>query len=961
MRQIGSTMCLSVLAVISVPTVVWSQTSAFASIAGVVTDDSGAPMPKVTVTAKSPALQVQEVVAATDDEGNYRLLNLPAPGVYSISVTAEGFQTYLREGLNLSVGFNAKVDVTMKVGQVSQSVEVASVSPVIDSVNTAGNTTLQQIELQETPKGASLQELFPMAAGVSMQGKPDVGDSNLAARTSIITYGVLLQPTLYLEGINISTAHDLDTGVYFSSYDIGEAELKTSGNNADVPFAGIAMESVMKSGSNGFHGSLVGGWENSDFQSNNITPALAAQGLKLTNPLRSYYDYEGDVGGRIIRDKLWFYTGLSRQNATQGQIGFVSGPDAAGCWTCGDAPPAFITTRLTQENLKGSYQPSTKIRFVGVWQHSLKYLSAQGAASTEPLPSTMLQHQTNNLWKGEALWVPTNHLVIDGIFGFAGYDVHYVDQPGTDVPGDPSSKELSTGLLTGPNPGGPQNKPGTRYEARGNVNYITGKHKLQFGTDNTWEELDTQVLTNTQSGDYQLVFSKGLPNEILTYNFPFIPHNQLTSQSLFATDSWSIGRRVTLNYGVRWERYHAFYPTQTEPAGQFSAGAQYPGKDILTWKDVVPRVGAAWDVFGNGKTVIKASFGMFGDTMGDSFAATFNPNALVTSTYKWNGPCIQTGFDNVSYNNSSCDASPATLAGLKPSSPNFISAVGGVNELINPNLKQDKIYEYALRFDRQLVPNLALTFGYVRHQVYYLYNSLEPTTISTISGVNTLIPSSAYTVPVVLTDTLTANPVTLFTYPASFVGANQFELVNAPSNRPDTYHTLEVAITKRSSNKWTAQASFWATKNHEWIQAVSPSPNANPFPIDDTWNWEARAFGSYNLPWGFLVSGFYRAQSGIYGQRTEVFSSPLLLQGAVTLRMEPFGAEQGPIISVTNIKVAKNFGLGENRRLQLSGEIFNIFNTSSATSTSYLTGPTYLHTTGIVSPRVGRIGMGFYF
>jgi len=180
-----------------------------------------------------------------------------------------------------------------------------------------------------------------------------------------------------------------------------------------------------------------------------------------------------------------------------------------------------------------------------------------------------------------------------------------------------------------------------------------------------------------------------------------------------------------------------------------------------------------------------------------------------------------------------------------------------------------------------------------------------------------MVPFSAYTAPVTLVDALTNSPVTLYTYPASFARAgSQFQLTNAPGSRPDIYHSFEMAVTKRYSKKWNAQGSFWITRYHEWIQAIEPNPNASVFPIDNTWNWEARAFGSYDLPLGFVVAGYYRAQSGIYGQRTESFSSPLLLQGSVTQRMEPFGSKQGPAIAVADLKLAKNIRFGENLRLQ---------------------------------------------
>jgi hypothetical protein len=952
----------ALLAVVLAPALMFGQAAGTGSITGRITDETGAPVPEASVKVTGSALQVPAVNALTDQEGNYQVLDLPAPGVYRVSFAHKGFETLVRPELNLSVGFAARVDGTLKIGQVEQTVEVSASNPVIDTVNTSGGTTLQRAEIQEIPKGLGLQELLPMSAGISLQGKPDVGDSNLAARSAIITYGVLAEPYLQVEGINVTSSHDLDTAVYFDSLSLAETEFKTVGNNADVPFAGVNMVAIMKSGSNDFHGDIAGDLENANFQGSNITPALAAQGLKNTSPLRRYYDFSGDIGGRIIRDKLWFYGGGSKQEVITGQFGFVSGPNAAGCWTCLDAPQAYVVSALPQENVKLNYQPRSTVRIIGAWQHSLKFLNSQGASATEPLPSTLYELQPANMWKGEVEWVATPKLLVNILGGYGGYHVHYIDQSGTDVKGNPSSQELSTRVLTGPNDF-PDDKPQNRYEIRGSVGYVKGKHQFKFGSEETWEAGNTAALHDQAAGDYLLIFNKGVPSQIQTFNYPFKPDNRLNNQSAFVTDSWRLTSRIVLNYGVRWERYNDFYPNQTKPAGQFSTAATYPGKQLLTWKAVVPRVGAAWDVLGNGKTLVKASFGLFGDTMGDLWGNTFNPNALVTTTYKWSGPCLVTQYRNVSYNNTSCDATSDTLVSLNPSSPNFLSATGGLNELNNPGLKQDKTYEYLAKIERELVPNVSISGAFIYHKVTNLYNSLEPGTVSTASGINILRPYSIYTVPVVLTDTLTGNSVTLYTYPASYASSsfNQFEVMNASSNRPDTYKTFEVAATKRYSQRWNGQVSFWMTRNHEWVQAIRPSPNSDPFPIDDTWNWEARGSVLYNLPWGFELSGFYRAQSGIPGQRTESFSSPLLLQGATTLRMEPFGAHRGPVITIANLKAAKNFKFREHMRAQLNFQVFNVLNSSAATSTSYLTGPTYLQTTGIVAPRVARIGVAFSF
>jgi hypothetical protein len=933
-------------------------------------------------------LQVPVVHATTDADGNYTVVNLPAPGVYQVSFAAQGFGKVVRSGVQLTVGFTAKLDTNLPVGAVTDTVEVTAAGPVVDTVSTVGNSILNEQEIQESPKGLGLQELLPLAAGVSTQGKPDVGDSNLALKQTILTYGVVLEPTLNVEGINTTTSKVASTSIYLDSMALSEVEFKTSGNNADVAFPGVAMEAQLKSGGNTFHGDLQADYENPSFQGNNITPYLAAppNSLTISNPLEGggYYDYAGDIGGRIITDKLWFYGGLSKQQITQGSPNFHGGPDAAGCWTCADAPAANIVTYLKQYNGRVSYQlrPNTKLIFSEL--RGVKFASSTSFSPTRPLPSTNYQNQPDKVWHVEVQSMFGSRFFISGLYGHSDYSVNYTAQPlsallpfgfknGASYPGSPSELELSNNLYTGPTVF-PDTKPHGRNEMKIIGSFIPskpkfgGRHQLRFGTEENWETNSDKKLTDNASGDYLLEFQNGAPNRIVIYNYPFpTSHDGLHSQAGFFTDQWMI-KRLSINLGVRAERYHAFYPTQSKPAGQFSAifpAQTFQGQDILTWRDIVPRLGGAWDVRGNGKTVIKASFGLFGDTMGDSFADPFNPNAQQSKTYSWTGPCAPTAAGApIQY---ACDATPNFLAALPTLTP--VTSTGGASQILNPDLKQDKTREYTVKVERELVPNVALNVAYVRHTILNLYDaatnagSITATADVTNNGIDI---GHNYNIGVPFIDSFNgvSTPVTVYTY-AKGSGTTANKVVNNPSNRPDIFNTFEVGVTKRYSKRLTALASFWSTKNHRWIQGtagVAGSPNDDPFPIDDTWNWEARADVTYNLPKGFQIASFYRAQSGVPGQRVSAFNSSALAQGSTTIRMGPFGEYRGPVIGTLNFKIAKDFRFHERFRLQPNFQMFNVLNTSGAVTTNYRTGPTTFGVaSSIVSPRVVRIGALFTF
>lgn len=969
-----------------------AQALATASLTGRVADSTGLAIPGARVVVKGSALQIQQVSSEAGSDGVYTIVDLPAPGTYRVEFTASGFQTLVQTDVHLTVGLTGRIDASMKVGTVSQTVEVSGSNPVLDPVSVTNTANLPESEIRDVPRGLRTQELLTQTPGVGMSGPPDVADSNFGTRYLTITYGVVLNPTLNIEGMNTSIAKNPTGAVFVNSTGVAEAEFSPSGNNADVAYPGVNQEIILKSGGNTFHGNVMGEFENPSFQGNNITPALAAapNNLSVTNPLvdTGFYDYAANVGGYIRRNKLWFFGGYSTEAVSQGYAGLVGSPGpAASGWTDGTGKPAYLHSSNPQYNYKVSYQVSKNTQIIWAHVHADLYNSDNNPGKFRPLANGTVLRQPGSSWHAEVQTSIGKKFLFDALFGHAGYHVNYTEEPadvlapfgytnGADFPGSPSQDELSTGLLTGP-ANQVLDRPNNRYELKligtfiPSGHHLGGTHQFKFGTTDDWEYGATAVDKDKASGDYQLNFQNGVPNQIVVYNYPYpTSMNILHSQAGYITDKWVI-RRVALNFGVRAERYYNFYPDQSGVAGQFVAlfpVQQYQSTPILTWSDVVPRAGIAWDVRGNGKTVVKASLGIFGDTMGELFAATFNPNAAKTKTYSWTGPCQSAApLAPVQYN---CDVTPTFLATLPSLTP--ISQTGAQAQILNPSLKQDRTHEYTVRVERQLVPNVSVNAAYVFHSLFNMYdaatNAGSPIPGITVvgNGVDVGHPYNSWTTPVVFNDTFNGvtTPVTVYTYTKG-TGASTNEVVSTPSDRPDRFNSFEIGLTKRYSKRWNGFVSYWATKSHRWIQGtagVVGSPNDDPYPVDDTWNWDTRAAGSYFLPKGFEISTLFRMQSGTPGQRLSKFNSSALSQGSTTIRMGPYGQFRGPVVALLNLKIAKVFTVHDKYKFEANAQIYNLTNSSANVTTNYLTGTsTFGVASDILSPRVLRLGGNFNF
>jgi hypothetical protein len=938
-----------------------AQSVSSGTIHGVVRDQSGGVLPGVTATLTSPALQVKQLVQVTDAEGAYRFVDLPA-GTYALKFELPGFSTLIRDDLRLTVGFVARVDESMKVGAMEESVTVSGQSPVVDITSTSASVAFTKEILESVPRGRDLQNVLAMAPGVT-QETIDVGGSTLAQRQDTASYGVEAQPKLQYEGMNIAMGADQNTPIYFIDNSLEEVQVKTSGNDAEVSTPGVSMVAIMKSGGNTFHGSYRASWQPGSLQASNLNDELRAQKIGEPPKLKKFYDVAADLGGRIIRDKLWFYGGYARQSKSEGTLGFAAAAGPDGRYLTGDEPQAYFESSLYQYSAKVSYQMSQNNRMVYAWQQGVKTQPQNGGGRFRPLEATRDYRNPTSIQKAEWQSTVNPQFLLNAVGGYVGYMTDYDAGRSFASADAPSRQDLETGLFTGSHVQN-QNKTRDRYQAEASASFFpqrsfAGRHDFKTGVSIYWDRT-SDGWRNNLAGNYVLITDKiggvsGTPFRIRAYNTPVRPRDNEDIYAWYFKDTWRPTERLTFNLGVRWEYQHSYLPEQ-DYDGARDFPTVFPAKhvnklDVQTFNRAVPRVGVAYDL--GGKSVIKATWGLYnyivGDTYGDVFAATATANAV----FLWHD---LNGDKKWTPNETNLDVN----------GDDFVTITAASNAELSPELKQPNTWETTASYERELAPNLGFRVMYI--------NKIIDGSLATI---NTKRPYSAFSVPItrrdpgpdgILNNADDGGSVTFYDYASSYRGAAFVNRQRVNADNTDRFHSMEFTLTKRASDRWMGQISYFAVKSHRWLAGVFQNPNDEFFPLDETWSWAGNISASYRLPYDINVSGFLQSKSGVKGQRTNIFRTAdpdggpsIANNGNTTIRLEPYGTQTLSAFNILNFRANKDVRLTGGRRLSIDFDVFNLLNSATPTGADFSSGPTFGYATGVTPSLITRIGARFTF
>ena len=701
------------------------------SIGGLVRDSSGAVLPGVTTEATSPAM-IAPRSAVTDGSGQYKILDL-RPGVYTVTFTLTGFSTVKREGIELVGAFAATANVELKVGSVTETITVTSEAPIVDVQSVTRQRVFTKDVLDAIPAGRSYIDVAGLVPGLtaSQPGRgtlADIGGTNNLQNTTFTIHGGRTSDTrLMIDGVRIGNV--AGNGEYQNfSPDQGstqEATVDYSSGSAEQMTSGVRIDLIPREGGNTYRGTIFAYGVNSWWQGNNLTQELIDRGLPAPNLMKRAYDINPSFGGPLKRNSLWFYSSARFQENQNYIAGLYYNANA------GDPTRWVYVADPTRQGFFSLAQKSgnTRVTWQAARKHKLSFFyDSQGRVWDDGRatvsPESFVAYRFPTLRVVQSGWSSplTSRLLIEARYSNRGEAFFNQPPPEGDVFRTliPVTEQSSGLFYRGK--GGDGGVSGTFGSTDQNihsvltsVSYVTGAHALKVGFTDTFATTAGWSVSN----DYNLAyrFNNGIPNQLTMYGTPTTSGSRLLGEvGIYAQDRWTVNR-MTLNLGVRYDQFKSGYPVQ-----HLGPAMYQPTRDLTfpetvgnNFKDVTPKLGAAYDLFGNGKTAVKVNLGKYIGAV----TGTGNPAGITnTVTRTWtdaNGNFFP-----------DCNLLNLQQQDLRASGSDFCSVVSSLNfglptsvTAFNPDIRfgwghRPFSWEFSSSVQHQVAPRVSVDFGYFR-------------------------------------------------------------------------------------------------------------------------------------------------------------------------------------------------------------------------------------------------------
>jgi hypothetical protein len=510
----------AVLCPVFLASALWAQQDG--TIAGKVSDASGAVLPGVGVTVASPQMLAGQRMLVSDEQGNYRA-GLLTPGTYSVKYELPGFKILVREGIQISAGFTATLNINLEVATAVETITVQGDSPIVDTSTASVATNFNPMAIAAIPNGHDIFSVLALTPGFQMT-VPDVGGSEVRQRPSFRSYGSTSQWNV-IDGAIVTSLLYQDPDSY------AEMRFASASKGAESPVAGSFNTFVIKNGGNQFHGLVFVDGEPTRLQSDNLTPALITQGAKNANSIARDRAFQADAGGPIKKDKLWWFWATRNINSDLNLIGFVNAQT-------GQAEIA--PTTLKNQTAKFSYQINSRNSLSYTMQWDKKYQPYVVTAATAAFSDTdSVQIQDNPEWVqslvlNSALSARSTLEVRFGEFGWKFPRVARVDQ----LPRTDQTTRLSRGSAPVSTIDRSHHKNIDLVYSMNTSRGHIGTHSLKAGYGALWEGAPYTRIAG-YSGNINTIWSNNFATPLFleTMDTPFTQEDRSMQHSGFVNDA----------------------------------------------------------------------------------------------------------------------------------------------------------------------------------------------------------------------------------------------------------------------------------------------------------------------------------------------------------------------------------------------------------------------------------------
>ena len=1025
-----------------------------ATIAGVVRDSSGAVLPGVTVEATSPSLTEKVRTALTDGTGQYRIVTLP-PGDYVLTFALTGFTTVKRDNVSVSGSGVIPINADLRLGSIQETITVSGASPIVDTQTTRRETVINSETINALPITRNYGGVLYATPGLVVQ--PGVNANALMPSMALFSAhgGISTEGRVFVDGVSVNGPFGQNSVTQFA-FDVGNAQemqVMVGGGLGESETGGPVANIIPRSGGNRFSGSAFFSGTQSSLQSDNVTDDLRARGIPTAPTVRKNWDSSGALGGPILRDRFWFFGNVRTIGIAQvvaaGMVPNLNLGDATK-WLY--TPTPGVETRFTESKfdlsmrLTGQVTPKNRVTFSYQPQYrclgSTLTTNAEGcrvrgdswigapATSETIAPEAGPGYQDGPVSLTQATWtspVSSSHLLDAAVsrfwYGIIGSGHMPPDAPMGFIGVQETSNIYGRANSSYRAPYGWGVYDTVSWNWRASWSYVTGGHSAKLGYTGTEMKYDWVNYTNPSLMRY--TFNSTAPatascvtqsgtrlcptgvNYTITEDFENA--NRAVAHSVFLQDQWTRGR-MTLQGALRWDYVYSWAPAEgngTDQTSRFtSTPIRFSRTDSVTgYHDISPRLGLAYDLFGNGRTALKVSVGRYlSAATADGVYSSQSPAGNFVRTVTNRAWTDSNGNFAVDCNLLSPAAQDTSTTGgdicgtLTGANLNFGNTDPNTTR-VDPALLsgwgvRPYNWRYGASIQHEVRPGISVDVGYNRRH----WGNFNVT-------YNELVNASDYdvwTVPVPnhpeLANAGGTESFVAITPAASARGSRSFQTAEenvAGEARTAYWHGVDMNATARMANRATVQigtSTGRGVRNTCALWRARPqlqgTNSADACDVTEPWLTSFRGLASYTIPKiDVLASTTIRSTRTTASENASNGTSlnanyqiPNTVVQTLLGRL-PAGASAAQTTTVNllspsevyplerrtevDVRIAKILRFG-GRRLDLGFDLYNLVNSNTITAydQTFLysnNGATWLNPTAILNPRLARFNATLSF